>query len=726
MSYNQQGLSNDDRGFMPGLPSRQARLAGLLAFSLMLSPWILLSPSRPIFANTMPSLTDLNQPLDAPSRHTGNIPKSLWLSKKRLQAIVDSPPLDNTVVFDRHGSKLAELFTDSHEFIPYSEIPATLIQAILAIEDRRFWRHPGVDVRGMSRAFFVGLQRFWQRNHGFYTQGGSTLTQQLARHWFLPNEKSFRRKFFELLFALQIERQLSKEKILELYANQLFLGHGSTGVGAAAQRYFGRPLAKLKTHEFALLAGLFQSPSSFNPHRHPERAKRRQLAVLKAMAQAGFLTATQCHQASVEPLVYVRPLPNLVDENSYFVEYAAEQARSLLGILDVKNQGLRITTTLDSPLQQAAIKAVAAAAPQLDSMAKTIAKDPAVRANPELGRIEKIQAAILSTDPRQGDILTMVGGRRYLDSQFNRTVAAMRQPGSVLKPVIYSLALLQGWRLSDVIYVSPVTIADSYRPRTPKADFLSTTTLLRALYRSMNTPTVELGEKLGLFEVIAHAKNLGISTPLKEEFGTMLGASETTLLDLARVMGVFAAEGQRIDPVAILEIRDRTGHLLYQRPAVETRVSQALPPSVAFLMVQAMRQVLLRGTGARAASWANWAAGKTGTSNDSKDNWFAGLSTDLVTICWVGHDDALPLPGFAQGSSLALPIWQDFMKFASQHRPQSLPFPPPKDVHRAFVDPVDGQVSSQGVEMWFLAGDGPYRRGTIKRQGRFESLRDPL
>ena len=641
----------------------------------------------------------------------------LWLKElkvfevdaRHIEAVTKARPEDNTIVFDREGKKIGEFFANYHVFVPYGSLPKSLIDAIIAIEDRSFWHHQGFDPRGMARALVARL-----RGHGI-EQGASTLTQQIVRNFLLPKERTMQRKVQEIALAIQVERHLSKEKILELYTNALFLGNGAYGVGAAAQRYFGKKVDALLPHEAALIAGLFQSPSRYNPVRNPKLAKRRQLQVIKAMAKAGMISTAKAKEMRSEPLKYVEYRPINTAVAPYFIDFVHDQAQKLLAteveddkagreasIRSVSGRGLRIYTTLDSKLQRLAEEALSESGALLDH-----AQERAAMVELKSGEKTEasLEAALLSVDPQTGEVLTMVGGRDYGKSKFNRTSQAKRSPGSAFKPVVYSLALGGSWKWSDVIYVSPVTI-NSYRPRTPEKDFLTETTLLRAFYRSMNTPTIELGQKLGLKPVLAQASKLGVESPQKEEFGSMLGSSEVTMFDLARMYGAFANAGTRVDPIVINKILDRKGKVIYQAESAEQRATKAVSDGVAYLMTQGMRAVLQMGTGVAAAHLAGVAAGKTGTSNESTDNWFCGYTSNLVAIVWVGTDEHVPIRGDVTGGKLALPIWDRFMTKAIARRPTSS-FVVPTGVVQTTVHPQFGHRSPAGIRMYFLKGNEP-------------------
>ena len=642
------------------------------------------------------------------------------VNKSRFSPILSWKAADNTLIYDRDGNKIGELFSNYHIYTPYEKLPSHLINAIIATEDREFFTHNGINPKSMIRAAWVYLSS----NRKHFTQGASTITQQLVRHFLLPKEKTISRKIKEIILALKLEKLISKEKILEIYTNTLFLGDGAYGVGAAAKRYFDKPLTELELHELALIAGLFQSPSRYNPHRFPSRAKKRQKHVLRSMLAGGLLGPKQVRFWAQKPLQYKSYRSLYGAKAPYFVDYIKEKAKNLLDSANIKNKGLRIHTTLSPHLQNLAEEALSNQAELLNKVEQD--REQVEQESKSSSNKSKLEAAMVVTNPKTGEILAMVGGRNYRRSKFNRAVQAKRQPGSAFKPIVYSLALELGSRWSDVIYVSPISLAGNYRPRSPEEDYMTQTTLLRAFYRSMNSPTLELGQKLGMQAVLEHAQKLGVRSPMKSEFGTMLGASELTLLDLARVNSTFANNGVLTELIAISHIEDRNGSVLYRSTDPKDRSEQVISPQIAFLTVQGLRQVLKRGTGWKFNHLSKWAAGKTGTSNESKDNWFTGFTSSLAAITWVGSDDSSPIYGNTQGGTVALPIWADFIEHAQEIYPGA-PFEAPEGVQAIRINVKSGVPSDDGLKMWFLEDNIPEKSHTpIKEFSTIKSFRNPL
>lgn len=624
------------------------------------------------------------------------------LDSSRLSAIIDYQHADNTLVFDRKGEKIGEFYSDYHLFLPFDKIPPLLVKAVLAVEDRHFFEHRGIDFRGILRALFVSLRS------GSFTQGGSTITQQVVRNFLLTPEKTLERKIKEALLSLQLERHLSKERILEIYLNALFLGQGSYGVGAAAERHFGKPIDQLELHELALIAGLFQSPSRYNPHRAPEQAKRRQTQVLKAMVAARAISQSDYRKAIKRPLVYQSQGSLNAAFAPHFIDAIQEATEKLL-TSEVKGKGLRIYTTLDLALQKDINQVISDATPHFQQVAqKLLIKNPDEKL---------IETAALILDQKNGEILAMIGGRDFARSQFNRALKAKRAPGSAFKPIVYAQALQNGSKWSDVSLVAPILIQD-YRPQNSSGEYLSEVTLYNAFYRSVNTPAVELGQKVGLKNVIEMAKKLGIRTELKNQAGTLLGGSELTLLDMASLYASIANYGEAIEPRMITQITDRQGKVLYDAAETPQKREKALPPQIAYLMIDAMQAVFRYGTASPYAEWAGFAAGKTGTSNEARDNWFCGMTSRLTSVVWVGTDSNLSFNSAAGAHTIALPLWIRIMQKARQHYP-SENFPVPEGIVKMPVHPHFGYRDEAGIAMPFIEGQEP-----IRYESAFSNVRD--
>lgn len=623
---------------------------------------------------------------------------------RRLDLILNWQPKTNSEIFDRNRELLAQSYIRDSEFVPYEKLPRGIVQTILAIEDRNFFSHPGIDLKAIIRAAWRIV-----RSRGKTVHGASTITQQVVRNFLLTKEKTWIRKVTEIILAVKLERLMSKERIFEIYVNSMFLGAGAYGAPAAAQRYFNRPLSELSLHEHALIAGLFQAPSRYNPRNSPKLAKARQGRVLKAMVNAGFIGYDLALSYYKMDLNYDFQTKDPFARAPFFTAFVAQQAASILGLPSIKSKGLRVYTTLDPIFQREAEQVVEAAAEDLQRLADDDEFD------------EPIEAALMATNPSTGEILAMVGGTDFERSQFNRATA-LRQPGSLFKPIVYLTALEEGYKWSDMSFVPPVSVG-GYRPRSMYKDYLKETTLLRAFYRSINGPVIELGQKIGLSRILETASKLGIESPLKEELGSLLGSSELSMHDLARVFGTIANQGTRPEIGAIVSIEDSDGQILYERPANDQ--PRVIPEREAFLMVKAMQQVIARGTASSAREMASVFAGKTGTSNDGRDCWFVGINPDLVTSVWVGYDNNNPMPASAMGGTVALPIWQSYMQALMRSGISFDRFSQPSGVVDMHVNSHFGHISSDGVEMWFLRENRPTKKkSTWQRLSRKERFRD--
>lgn len=603
---------------------------------------------------------------------------------------------DNTVIFDASGNKLAEKHTRFHKFTTLEDLPDSIVDAVLSIEDRRFFAHNGIDMRSIARASWEVL------TSGRPKQGASTITQQLVRNYLLSKEKTIIRKIHEIVLAIKLETVLSKETILELYLNNLFLGNGAYGVGAAAEKIFGKEVKDLTVAESALIAGLFQAPSRINPFKRSKLATSRMRQVIKAMVRNGKLTLAQAKIEINRKMRLTDPSATSLSHNSYIIDYIESSAKELLNVPSVKNQGFRIHTSVDLDINLEAHKAVSA----METVFEKIESE-----NNLLALNNRIEASAIVLDVKTGEIVAMIGGRDYVTSNFNRAVQAQRAPGSTFKPIIYAKALENGYKWSDVFYVSPISMSGNYRPKSLASDYLTETTMLRSLYRSMNATTLEIGEKLGLPQILREAKRFGIDSDIKMEYGSLLGQSEVNLLDMIRVYSVFANNGQKIEPVVIRKIENRDGEMLYEAPTLDKRQQRVLSPQINYLMVDGLKKVLSHGTAARLLSLSKYAGGKTGTTNGSTDNWFSGFTKDYLAVVWVGPDKPVELShGNLQGSTLALPIWKKIAEYTISTRGFK-EFTPPKGVTAMHVHPRFGHIQDDGgIEMWFINDSLPKKR----------------
>ena len=542
---------------------------------------------------------------------------------------------------------------EKRRLVHYSDIPPSLVKALTSVEDKRFFDHSGFDYRRAVKAAFVDFR------DGKKQQGASTLSMQLARGLWLHPQKSWRRKVEEILITMHIEHVLTKEQIFEDYANQVFFGmrgpYSINGFGEASRMYFGKELPRLDIAEAALLAGLVQRPSYFNPYRYPERAVNRRNLVLELMRRNGALSQSDYQAAVNEPLKLAQQA-DADSENSYFLSMMNEELQSTLG--DSARQSHTVVASLDPQLQRAAEAAVRAGMEGVDKQLK-------------LKGGVKPQVALIALDPRTGEIKALVGGRNYNESQLNHVLAS-RQPGSVFKPFVYAAAIETALDGAAKTFTPASLVTDeattfnfgneAYQPRDFHGDYQGDVTLRTALAQSLNVASVSLAEQVGYARVVQVAKEAGLNG-VQPTPSVALGSYEATPLDIAAAYTVFANHGTWVKPTTIQTVQTADGTVLKQRNPV---VRAAIDPRVAYLTMSMMQEVLRSGTGAsaRARGFALPAAGKTGTS---RDGWFAGFTSELLCVVWVGFDDNRDLK--LEGARSALPIWTEFMKQASQIEP---------------------------------------------------------
>ncbi|MGP7795725.1 transglycosylase domain-containing protein [Sphingomonas sp. CLY1604] len=525
------------------------------------------------------------------------------------------------------GSVIASLGPSYGEWLSYDRIPTVMREATIAVEDRRFYDHPGVDPVGILRSFVVNYQR------GRRVQGGSTLTQQLARTVFLSNQKRIGRKFREAILALALERKFSKEEILDLYLNKVYYGGGAYGIDAASRKFFGHGAERLSLAEAAVIAGLVKAPSNYSPTADVDAAKGRAGVVLRQMVRGGFITQAQADAADVADLK-LSPEPR---QNSarYFTDWALPQLDTLI---DETQAPLEVWTTLDLGMQRDA--------------------DAAIRANAPPG----VQGALVSLD-RDGAVRAMVGGKDYVSSIYNRATQAVRQPGSAFKLFVYLAALEAGHKPEDKIVDEPVTI-DGWSPRNDSRRNSGSVTLRTAFAYSLNTVAAKLGQEVGFSTVADMARRFGITTPINTHPAMVLGTSDVRLIDMTRAFASVANKGVAVTPYGITRVT-ANGQEIYRHEVDRSRVLVA--PYVAAEMVDLLQTTVNTGTG-RSAQIGRPVAGKTGTTTSLKDGWFLGFSSGLTTGVWMGRDDARPVSGLHGGTAPAR-AFAAFMKPATANRP---------------------------------------------------------
>jgi penicillin-binding protein 1B len=599
--------------------------------------------------------------------------------------------------------------------VRHEELPGHLVQAVLAIEDRRFFSHPGLDPIRLVAAVIRNL-----RSDSPIPHGGSTITQQLCKNFFLRQtdergyrsaERTYRRKAQEALLAFVLERRATKREILELYLNDVYLGQsgsfGINGVGEAARIYFRKDVANLTLPESALLAGMIQSPNPYNPFRHEKRATERRNEVIRAMRDAGFIDGATMEAALEAPLLVERPDVETADA-PYFVDLVRSQLARGYDPRDLTTQNLSIYTTLDLHLQGLAQQALERG---LDRVQELIKRRTTAR----------VEGSLIALEPASGKVVALVGGRSYGRSQYNRVMQARRQPGSTFKPFVYLAAFEATFDDPSLPPITPATVVDDtpsvffyedkeYIPTNYEDTYNGPVTLRRALAMSMNVATVKVAEMVG-FDRVADlwSKKLRIGAPVQPFPALALGSFEATPFEMATAYNVLANDGLGVEPVTILRVTDEESRVLEQHyAAVPERVVR---PESAFLVTDMLRSVFAEGTaaGARGMGFTTEAAGKTGTTNDFRDAWFAGFTPDLLCVVWVGFDDNTPVG--LSGTRAALPIWVDFMKAAlGGRRPTPFP-PPPEGIVLVEIDRDNGLLARPGCPRVraeaFVAGTEP-------------------
>lgn len=550
-------------------------------------------------------------------------------------------PFESSKLYSANNTLLTEFYIERRTFVPYESIPPHVKNALIAVEDLRFYKHHGIDVIRIASALFTNIKR------GSIIQGGSTITQQLAKMIFLKPEKTITRKLQEIVISFYIENKYEKDEILGLYLNQAYFGTRAYGIEAASQAYFGKSVQQITVSEAALLAALPKAPSKYSPFKNPEKAKRRRDFVLGRMLAAGFINQNKYNKALTEPI------PGKFHGRKYKFPYFVDYCRS---VLETKygdrlyTSGLKIYTTLDDRMQHLAERAVENG---LESLKKR--------------NIENLQAAVLAIDPRNGNIRAMVGGTNFWETQFNRVTQAKRQPGSAFKPFVYLAALDKGFDYTDTINDVKVAYRSAgpeniWIPHNYDGVYRGSVTLKKALAFSLNAATVDLAKKIGINSVIETAKKLGIKSTIYPFYSSALGASEMTLMELVYAYATFS-HGFRVVPVCITRIVDTEQLTVIEPSGLKERV---ISNGSLKKIKEMLNAVVLEGTGWKAKELKRTVYGKTGTTNDHADALFIGFDDHIAAGVWVGMDDRKPIGEKETGASAALPIWIEYMKQVSK------------------------------------------------------------
>ncbi|MBP1687584.1 MAG: penicillin-binding protein [Deltaproteobacteria bacterium] len=716
---------------------------------------------------------------------SANLPSTEKLTKYR-------PPVVTQVLAD-DGTVVGEFYFEKRYLVPIERIPPVVRKAFLAAEDDAFYRHGGINPVSIVRAAINDLVA------GGKVQGGSTITQQVVKSLLLTPRKSYERKLKEILLAMRLERQLSKDEILNLYLNHIYLGSGAYGVAAAAEEYFGKRVEELSLAEAALLAGLPQAPSRYSPFNHWPRAKARQRYVLERMVDVGFVTAAQAAAAAREPLTLASRKGSYIAA-PYFVEHVRRLLEQKYGETALYSLGLRVQTGLNLRMQRAAEAALREGLSELaarqhydrtvrhldpvekdaflrvqrDAMAghplqrgrtyealvtgvvrETVrvqvgpfhgalqTAPPVNTKGPEMYRAgdvvwvrvaegngsdstyefvrdreSTVQGAFVALDPASGAVKALIGGSDFDRSQFNRAVQGARQPGSAFKPLIYAAALDRNFTPASIIVDEPISFQDNnsvWMPRNYEEKFFGPTTLREALTFSRNVVTVKLARRVGVKRLVTYVRQLGIRSPVAPNLSLALGSSEVNLVELAAAYGVFANQGERVEPRFIIRVTDNQGAVLDENMPVR---EQVIAPETAYLITSMLQSVIDHGTGRQAKTIGRPAAGKTGTTNDLDDAWFIGYTPQLLAGLWIGFDEKRSLGKGETGGHVAAPIWARFMDRALENEP-ILDFPVPAGVSFVLINPHTGERLVPGSGGGFLEC---FRRGTEPPVAAVESV----
>jgi penicillin-binding protein 1A len=574
------------------------------------------------------------------------------------------------------GSVLISSGPEFGKWLTYNQIPTVMTDAMIAVEDRRFRYHPGVDPVGVLRGIAVSFQKDDK------VRGVSTISQQLARNIFLTSSRSYGRKVREGILALALERRFSKQQILELYLNRVYFGGGAYGIDAASRRFFGHSAETLSLSESAIIAGLVKAPSSYSPTADAEAAKERSAVVIRLMREQGFISAGQA--AAAEPAEVKLVTPTKQNSVRYFTDWVLPQLDTLI---DESVEPIEVWTTLDPNMQRLADQVINASTPK------------------------GAQGALVALD-RDGSVRAMIGGRNYVDSLYNRATQATRQPGSAFKLFVYLAAIEFGYTPETVVEDKPITI-NGWSPRNNSRSFAGAVTVRQAFAQSLNTVSVRLGQEVGFRTVADIAQRFGITSKLPTHPSITLGSAEVRLLDMTRAYASVASRGVAVVPYGIRRVTTADGELLYQHEADEARTLVA--PHVAAQMTDLMQAAVMTGTG-RAAQIPRPVAGKTGTTSSNKDGWFLGFSSGLTTGIWMGRDDNRPIPGL-QGGRAPATAFQRFMGKAVANRPS--------EEFQTKVETPEWAEPEPDEEVWFREPGAVEEAPFVDAEGNPLPVREP-
>lgn len=713
-------------------------------------------------------------------------------------------PTSGTKIYADDDTLIGELKVEKGIFVPLNKMPQHLIDAVLAIEDSRFWKHKGIDYIAIARALLKDII------HVELKEGASTITQQLAKVVFLTPEKTLKRKIREASLAMKIEKNLDKKEILELYLNKIYFGHGAYGVEMATRVYFGKSVRDITLSEAAMIAALIKAPSTYSPYNNLTKAKERQETVLLRMEEEGYIKKSEREKAATQPL-YLSSLRRGLEANNYFIEYIRKYIEEKYGEDTVYKGGLKVYTTLDRRMQIAAQKALQEGLRELDKrrgwrgpiehkdidvekkmgskdvyssiitggdeiasglVLRVSEKDAVIKTRGIIGKLSindtqwasividpktkktnaikgfnltkilrpgdvvkvkvkdvkgrdvylaleqepEVEGAVVAVEQGTGFIRTLVGGYDYTKSEYNRAIYAKRQPGSAFKPIIYAAAMDNGFTPASTINDEPVSYKGGpkgdWSPENYDHKYYGPTRLRDALAYSRNVVTVKLVDAIGVDKVIEFSRNIGLEGDMPRNLSIALGTISVTPLELAMGYSVFANDGVKMKPIAVKYITDSKGRILESN---EPEGEQAISQQTAFLITSMLQDVINYGTGWRIKALGRPAAGKTGTTNDYRDAWFVGYTTDITACVWVGFDDMKPLGPRETGARAASPAWLNFMRSVSSGE-NSLNFSVPEGIVQYPIDPATGllvkEETTGSLREYFKDGTQPTQFST--------------
>ncbi|MEO0275026.1 MAG: PBP1A family penicillin-binding protein [candidate division WOR-3 bacterium] len=616
-----------------------------------------------------------------------------------------------TEVYDRNDNLIYTFYLEKREAIKFSDIPRNVINAFVAVEDKRFFEHNGIDIVRLFKSILVDIMTLKP------AQGASTITQQLARNMFLTPQKALVRKIKEMLLAVKIERTFSKQEIIEKYLNIIYFGNGIYGVQTASKYFFGKDIRNTNLAEAALLAAIPKSPKLFSPVNNFERAMRRQRLILKLMKESGFITQEEYEEAiNTKITITTAKLTASGAIGPYFMDMVRNYVISKYGEDFLYKGGAKIYTTMDMNFQ---IKADSILPAMLEYLETTYKLKPAKKDYKKDNSTDKntpyLQGALITMDPNTGEILALVGGRDRTESEFNRATQALRQPGSAFKPFVYLTAVDNGYYGTDKVNDAPIILYEGtpyeWRPDNFDNTYLGEITVRKALALSRNLATVDLILQVGPEAVAAYCKRAGFTTSIPPYPSIALGALSISPMELTTAYATIANYGKRVKPYFIRKIVNRGGVVIEEN---KPKVQQVFDSTSVYILINLMRSVFTEGTAVPAITAYGWdrpAAGKTGTTNDFRDTWFIGFTPDLLTSVWVGFDSVRTIFKNATGAAVALPIWTQYMKEITKDRPV-FDFPVPPGITFAETCDESGLLASSNCPKThvepFKSGDEPH------------------